>query len=74
MLAELPPASVAGSVELARVEHKRYRFPAFAISMRRCALRRRKDHGQTTTRQSSRTDFGIETAVLVYETEALKCD
>jgi hypothetical protein len=44
------------------------------VSLRGNTLRRRKDHGQTTTRWSSRTDFGIEFEVSGYETAALKSD
>jgi hypothetical protein len=45
-----------------------------AFCLRVNDLRRRKDHGQTTMRWSSRTDFGIETPVSGYETAALNSD
>jgi hypothetical protein len=44
------------------------------FSLRGFALRHRKDHGQTTTPWSSRTDFAIETPVPGYETRAFNSD
>jgi hypothetical protein len=47
---------------------------ALTFSLRADTLRCRKDHGQTTMYGSSRTDFGIETAVSGCETATLNSD
>jgi hypothetical protein len=71
MLLSSLPGALPGPLKWRALGTKNRGFRRRALSLRETALRRRKDHGQTTTHGSSRTYFGIEMPVPCYETATL---